>query len=236
MQVEFKPMLDALFIKIKEFAKTSRAVAAVEFAIVLPLALLIYLGAAEVSDGVMTNRKLATLTRTLVDLLSQQSTSFQTSSTPTPANAITSSTLSSLMTSAQMLIYPKQTTTLQMTLSAIDINNNTAGLCCVATVRWSYTQNGTLRPCGIPLTAGAAGAAGPSVIASQLLPAGTALTQPISMLVADVFYVYVPVAGSQLFNFSPQMSRTEYMMPRTTGQIVSAALPASGTQHGQVCY
>jgi hypothetical protein len=36
--------------------------------------------------------------------------------------------------------------------------------------------------------------------------------------------------------FGPAMQRTEYMLPRSTGQVATGTLPASGAQYGKVCY
>jgi Flp pilus assembly protein TadG len=222
--------------RLRNWAKGVSATAAIEFALVLPLSLLLYVGGAEVTDGVMASRKVATLTRTLVDLLSQQQTSFQTSSTPTPANAITQATLSSLLTSAETLLYPEPTSTLQMTVSAVDVSNQPSGSCCSATVRWSFTQNGGLRPCNVQLTADASNSNSPTSLPAAIMPTGSVLPQPIHYLIADVQYTYEPVLGSAVLSFAPVMRQTEYMLPRTTGQVVSGPLTTSGNQMGQVCY
>ena len=219
------------------FLRARAAVAAVEFAIVVPVALILYVGAAEVADGVMTSRKVSNVTRTLADLTSQQSTSSQTLSTPTPPSAVTATTLSTLLASSQMLLSPEPLGSLTMTLSAIDVRNTLLGVCCNATVRWSFTQNGTLRPCNVAITPYVTGTLlTTSTIPSQLLPVGTVLPQPLSYLIAEVSYTYQPIMSTNILNFVPAMQRIEYMMPRTIGQVVTGALPASGTQHGQLCY
>ena len=50
------------------FLCDGRGVAAVEFAFLLPVIILLYVGAGELSEAVMTSRKVETLSRTLVDL------------------------------------------------------------------------------------------------------------------------------------------------------------------------
>ena len=198
----------------RAFANARTASAAVEFAIVLPVALALYFGAAEVAQGVMTSRKINLLTRTVTDLLSQQPTSQQTTSTPTPANALTAAQLSTIMTASQILLSPQPTTTLSMTLSAIDVTANSSGLCCVAKVRWSYTQGGTLRPCNVTLTAGADGTTNsPTTISTSVLPTGSILVAPISILITDVNYTFQPVVQTSLLPFAPSFSRIAYMYP-----------------------
>src|SRR6266508_705434 len=55
------------------FARDRRGVSAVEFAMVLPLMLTLYLGAVEVSQGIGIDRKVTLTTRTVADLASQVS-------------------------------------------------------------------------------------------------------------------------------------------------------------------
>lgn len=225
-----------LFRRLAAFRHAVRGAAAVEFAIVAPIALVLYIGAAEVSDGIMASRSLSGLTRTIVDIVSQQSTSAQATSTPTPANAITATTLSNLLTGATSLMYPRPTSSLTMTLSAVDVTNTSSGTCCKALVRWSFTQGGTLRPCVTQLTGGTGSNLSPTQLPAGLLPTGTTLAQPIAYLIADTSYTYQPVFGGSLLHFAPTMVRTEYMMPRSTGQVITGSLPASGAQYGKVCY
>jgi hypothetical protein len=224
-----------LRIRLIAFRQSRRATAAIEFALILPLALLLYVGAAEIADSVITSRKVNDLARTLADLLSRQPTSFQTVSKPAPPQAVSQSTLRMIFTSAQTLLYPEPTSSLKMTLSAIDISNDISGHCCVSTIRWSFTQAGALRTCGvlkgtdqpIPL---------PDQIINSSLPVGAPLERPISYLVADVSYVYQPLIGQSLFAWAPPMLRTIYMMPRSTGQVIAGPLETEGSQTGQICY
>ena len=222
---------------LKAFSKSSRATAAVEFAIVVPFALLLYAGAAEVSDGVLASRRLSTVTKSLVDLLSLQGTTTQASSIPIPGNAVSATTLSTLLTSATTLMAPEPTSTLTMTISAIDVTNTAQGTCCSSLVRWSYTMGGTLRPCAVQITAlPSSSDYSPSQIPSGLLPYGTPLPSPVYILVSDVGYTYQPVLSANLLRFAPVMQRTEYMFPRSVGQVSTGTLPSVGTQYGLVCH
>ena len=222
--------------RLRCFFLADRGVAAVEFALILPLALILYAGAAQVSDGVMTSRKITSVSRTLVDLLSLQATSAQITSYPTPSNAVPSSTLSNLLTSAATLLAPQPITSLVMTISAIDVVNGSSGTCCKATVRWSFTQDGSLRPCNTELTPSSSATPAPDEFPAELLPQGIPLPSPLSFLVADVGYTYQPTIRTSILNFVPAMQRTFYTMPRSIGQVVAGPLPSSGHNNGQVCY
>jgi hypothetical protein len=218
------------------FRQSYKATAAIEFALVLPLALVLYVGAAEVEDAVVTSRKVSEVTHTLVDLLSRQPTSFQATSTPVPSQAVSQATLSSMFAAAQTLLYPEPTASLQMTLSAVDVVNDPSdGNCCIATVRWSFAQGGTPRPCGTLIEAVVQNPQ-PDQFFRSAIPDVPTLQQPIGYLIADVSYVYQPVLGQSLFAWAPAMTRMLYMMPRSTRQVIAGPLTTNGTQTGQVCY
>lgn len=227
----------ALLPRLRRFRHAVAAAAAVEFAIVAPVALLLYVGAAEVSDGVMASRRATTVTETLINLLSLQPTTMQATSTPTPANAVSASNLSSFLTSAATLMAPEPTAPLTMTISAIDITNNGQGVCCSVLVRWSYTQGGTLRPCATQITAlPASSDYAPGQIPGAIIPYGIQLPTPIAYVIADVGYTYRPFLSTNIVNFAPVMQRTIYMMPRSSGQVAVQPLPSTGSQHGQICF
>ena len=55
----------------RKFASNTEGMAAVEFAMILPLMLTLYLGAAELSQGIGADRKVTMTARTVADLVSQ---------------------------------------------------------------------------------------------------------------------------------------------------------------------
>lgn len=220
------------------FSTNVSGVAAVEFAFLAPIIILLYVGAGELSEAVMTSRKVEALSRTLVDLVSQQPTSGQTLSTPAPSNATTQTALQTILTAATAVLSPASLTPLQMTVSAVDTVNNAAGLCCSFKVRWSYTQSGSLRPCNVNLTpVSPTQLPSPATISSAMIPPVPYLPNPVPILIADVSYTYQAPFLAQWINFAGGMTRTSYMLPRTTGQIVmTAPITVTGNQSGVICY
>ena len=119
---------------IRRFARDERGVSAVEFAMILPLMLTLYLGGVEVSQGVSIDRKVTLTARTVTDLVSQVSSI---------NNAGTTAVLGA---SASVLApYPVDKATVTVSVIKIDANSQ-------VTVTWSETLNGTKRATGSTVT------------------------------------------------------------------------------------
>jgi len=217
----------------------SEAASAVEFAMLLPLMIIIYIGTAELTQGVQASRDVDILSRTVADLVSQQSTQSVTPFTAAPnqSQGVSNSTVSTIFTASTAIMAPLSTTTLKITVSAIDIGVPSGGTCCTAKVRWSWTQNGTLRPCNTALSQVGNGAAPATTnIPSALVPT-SASGAPQYVIIADVSYTYTPGFGPAIVNWTNGMSRTIYMKPRNAGQVVLASTSGAATgQSGQICF
>jgi Flp pilus assembly protein TadG len=98
---------------------------AVEFALVLPIMLTLYLGGVELSDALTINRKITHVTSTLADLVAQSKT-------------ITDSDMEDIFDAAESIMAPYEATGLEMVVSGISIDADG-----VATVSWSDTRGGT---------------------------------------------------------------------------------------------
>lgn len=106
-------------------ARDERGVSAVEFALILPLMVSLYLGCVEISDGVGADRKL-TLTASTVANLVAQSTS------------ISASDMSNMLDAASAVMTPYSNTALKVTVSCLNIDANKS-----VTVKWSATRGGS---------------------------------------------------------------------------------------------
>ena len=115
-------------------AGDQRGVSAVEFALLLPLMLALYLGVVEISQGISADRKLTITARTVADLVSQ-------------ASNASNSYMTKSLDAATAVMAPFPDSNLKITVSsvAIDANRN-------ATVSWSDTKNGTARGVGSTVT------------------------------------------------------------------------------------
>jgi Flp pilus assembly protein TadG len=115
-----------------------RGVSAVEFAMLLPLMVTLYLGGVEVSSAVAIDRKMTLVARTLGDLVAQ-------------ATSVDNPTMTSILSATTAVMAPYPDTNLKITVSSVQINSQG-----VAKVSWSDTKNGTARAIGSTVTLPAA--------------------------------------------------------------------------------
>lgn len=120
--------------KLKGLARDQRGVSAVEFAMLLPLMVTLYLGGVEVSQGISVDRKVTLTARTLSDLVSQYS-------------SINNAGMTNILKASTAVISPFPSGSLQSTVSLVTIDANSK-----ATITWSDTLNGTARSKGSTVT------------------------------------------------------------------------------------
>ncbi len=113
--------------RIFSLRRDQSGVSAVEFAMLLPLMVTLYLGAVEISQGVAIHRKVTLTARTVADLASQ-------------VTGINNADMTNMLTAAQAVVAPFNSNELKVTVSAVSIDANG-----VAKVAWSDTLNGTAR-------------------------------------------------------------------------------------------
>jgi len=109
------------------FGGDRRGVSAVEFALLAPLMITMYVGCAEVSDAVSADRKVSLTAAALANLSSQVTT-------------ISTTDMTNILDASSAIIAPYSTGQLTVTLSCISIDANSR-----ATVSWSVTRGGTAR-------------------------------------------------------------------------------------------
>jgi Flp pilus assembly protein TadG len=120
--------------RLRGLAVDQRGASAVEFALVLPLMLTLYLGVVETSQGIAAQRKVTMTARAVADLASQTS-------------SVTDGYKNNTMDAAVAVMAPFPDSKLKVTFSSITIDANGN-----ATVAWSETKNGTARAQGSTVT------------------------------------------------------------------------------------
>ncbi|MBV1705238.1 MAG: pilus assembly protein [Hyphomicrobiales bacterium] len=184
----------------------SAGMAAVEFALILPVMVAMYLGVVEVSNGYLADLKVAALSNQLVGLVAQDNTS----------GGIVSSDLSDYFASATNVMTPF-TGSPAMTISSYVFpnppNGSPPGTLPKALLDWTVTANGgKARTC--------------SLNDDPSIPSGLRVAGD-SVIVADVSYSYTPLVGSVFQYVSPGatkivLSRTSYQTPRSHEQGTSS--------------
>jgi Flp pilus assembly protein TadG len=109
----------------RRFARDRRGVSAVEFALIAPVMIGLYLGCAEVSEGVGADRKVSLTTAALANLAAQVS-------------SISTSDMNNILDASSAVIKPYAANKLKITVTCINIDGNKN-----ATAKWSETRNGT---------------------------------------------------------------------------------------------
>ena len=131
-------MIGSVERRLRRLAGDERGVSAVEFAMLLPLMLSLYLGSVEVSQGIGADRKVTLTARTICDLVSQVSN-------------IGNADMTNALNASSSVMAPFPTANLKVTVSSVKIDANGK-----ATIDWSDSLNGTARSKGSTVTLPAA--------------------------------------------------------------------------------
>ena len=120
-------------LRIRSFKRDERAVSAVEFALLAPLMIGLYLGGVEVSEGISVDRKVTLAAGAVANLAAQSAT-------------LSTADMTNVLDATTTIMAPYSATPLKITVSCISIDANK-----VATVKWSVTRNGTIKSGTVPL-------------------------------------------------------------------------------------
>jgi len=113
----------------KRLARDCRGISAVEFALLAPVMIGLYLGCVEISDGVSADRKVSLTAATLSNLTAQ-------------ATTISNTEMNNILDAAGMIMFPFSST-LKSTVTCLKMDANGQ-----ATVQWSATRNGAVKTVG----------------------------------------------------------------------------------------
>lgn len=108
----------------RRFCRDRKGVALVEFAMLLPVMLVAYVGMVDVVQLVMINRKVTQLTSALSDLTAR-------------VQSVSADDINNIFNAAQTILMPYDTSNVAMVISSVVIDSNAARVC------WSNQRNGT---------------------------------------------------------------------------------------------
>jgi Flp pilus assembly protein TadG len=126
---------NGILIPLRRFLRDRRGLSAVEFALLLPVMLTLFLGGTEVTQGITVKRKTTIVTRALGDLVAQDT-------------SITNSEMTTIFQATNSIVAPFSSTNLKVIVSSIAIDANNA-----AKIVWSDATNGaTAHAAGLEIT------------------------------------------------------------------------------------
>ena len=111
--------------RIRRIARDQRGVSAVEFALLAPVMVGLYLGCVEISEGVGADRKVSLTAAALANLTAQ-------------AQNLTATDMTNILDASGAIIVPFSASLLKMTVTCLKIDASKN-----VTVKWSVTRNGT---------------------------------------------------------------------------------------------
>jgi Flp pilus assembly protein TadG len=169
--------LALLFSRLRDFRRDRHGVAAIEFAIILPFMLLLYIGGVELGDGYAINVKVTDTAHIVADLASQNT-------------SINNAGMLTILGASAKIIAPYDSSVLTVTLS--EVSTDSSGK---ATVTWSDSYQGTPRTVGQAMTlpTSLAGQANISLILGEVTYAytpnlGYAISGTVTLL--DSYYLF----------------------------------------------
>jgi Flp pilus assembly protein TadG len=186
------PALAKASAAIEKLRKAKEGVAAVEFAMVLPVMVGMYLGCCEVSSGFSASKKVNAVARALSDLTAQSSA------------AISQTQMNDLVAAATGVMQPFDGSVAKLTLSSIIMPTPAGGAAVKAYTDWSYIRGGTAMVCGDVTTS---------------VPPGF-LSGGHSVIKADVTYTYLPLLAGPFHSIGNgsttgiDLAATVWMQPR----------------------
>ncbi len=185
------------------FIASTRGVAAIEFAAILPVLLIMLLATFDGGNAIGAYVKVRAATYVLASVTNQYWT----------AVPIQSANMTGIMSATTAVLAPYSSTPLAAVISELTISKKKAT---TATVRWSATQNGTALAAGASVTL-------PSGISKSTDTCGT---YPCYLILAQVSYTYTPLFG-YFGSGGIKLSDTEYVTPRSSTCI--PYVPTTGT-------
>jgi Flp pilus assembly protein TadG len=191
-----------------ELSKDCRGMAATEFAMIVPLMLVMFFGLVEFSSGVAVDRKVTLVARTLSDLTSQ-------------SISVTDNDLKNFFAASVGILTPYSATPTQSTITELYVDPTTLK----AKVQWSMAS--TIDSTGkVVLAVSSHKPKDVVTIPPALQVAGTYL------IWSEVSYNYVPAVGYVMAKAGVNLSDLTYTRPRQSQCVdypppVSPALPCT---------
>lgn len=182
-----------------ELVDDCSGIAAIEFAVIAPVMLLLFFGTLEFSSGIAVDRKVTLVARTMADLTSQ-------------SISVSNTDLSNFTITAQAMMTPYAGAPLNTTITELWIDPSTSN----ARVQWSQGSSPRATSSVVTISSNliAKDSTG-KVIAGQYL------------IFSEINYLYVPAVGYVMAKAGITLKDTAYTRPRQTSCVIYPT-PTSG--------
>ncbi len=197
-----------------DLARDCGGVAATEFAVIVPMMLVMFFGTVEFSSGVAVDRKVTLVARTLSDLTSQSLPSAPLSSSAVVAD----SDLQNIFTASIKILTPYAATPTKPTLSEIYVNSSL-----VARIQWSKAATIASGATQATLAASSRNAGD---IVTSIVPAPLLIKQTY-LILSEVSYLYIPTVGYVMGKAGVTLNDVAYTRPRQVTCVTYNNVPAS---------
>jgi len=199
--------MTSLSFRVRELWIDAKAVAAVEFAIVVPFMLLLYVGGVELSKAMAINVKVTATSHSVADMITQNT-------------QVSAAQLQTILGASAKIIAPYPTTDSAgnslITVTVSEVSTDGGGN---ATVQWSQSYNGVSFGTGRPV--------GQPIILPSSLTGGAQNTQNnnISLILGEVAYAYTPNLGYTIAG-TVTLHDSYYLFPRcSTNSPANSSFP-----------
>ena len=187
-----------------EFVADKRALAATEFAVIVPLMLVMFFGTVEFSSAVAIDRKVTLIARTLSDLTSQ-------------STSLADADMQNTFTASISVVMPYDAALVKGTISQIYIDANS-----IATVQWS--KAGVIASGATQATLATSARKAGDKVTSEIPP--TLLIPSSYLILSEANYTYTPAIGYVL---KPKITLSDlsYTRPRQVTCVPYNGVPST---------
>jgi Flp pilus assembly protein TadG len=193
-------------LSVRDLIADRSGIAAIEFAMIVPIMLLMFFGTLEFSSGVAVDRKVTLMARTLSDLTSQ-------------ATSVADTDLTNFFSAGISISTPYDATPTKARISEIYVDSHQ-----VATIQWSKAATIASGSTQATLTTSTRF---PGDVVTGLVPPAL-LVKQTSLIFSEVGYLYKPTVGYKMAPSGVNLSDVAYSRPRQSACVIYPT-PTSGT-------
>jgi Flp pilus assembly protein TadG len=184
----------------RHFVRANEAVAIIEFALIMPVMLLLYLGSVELSQAINVDQRITNIAATVGDLAAREK------------NVIPASDLTDYFQASKAILSPYTTSGLVQTVSLVAVNSTG-----VTNVRWTVAVGGTATQIvGQPWT-------GTHPIPASMIN----ISHSNWIIVSEASYPYQPAIFGMFLKSPTPLYHQAFYLPRFASIICYATTPCT---------